>query len=54
MLKFSDGMTFDTRGKVRIEKRSDGLYVVGGGFLIPVKDMKEAIKVKKDLQKTNR
>lgn len=30
-LKFSDGMQFDTSGLLRIENRSDGLYVVGKG-----------------------
>lgn len=40
-LTFSDGMTFDTSGKLRTEKRSDGWYVVGNGMLIPVKDKEE-------------
>jgi len=42
MLKFSDGMSFDTSGKQRIERRSDGLYVVGKGMLIPVNSIEEA------------
>lgn len=42
ILKFSDGVTFDTSGNLRTETRHDGLYVVGRGFLIPVKDQKEA------------
>ena len=41
MLRFSDGMTFDTSGPLRLECRSDGWYVVGGGRLIPVKDAEE-------------
>jgi len=28
-MKFSDGMEFDLSGPMRIEERSDGLYVVG-------------------------
>lgn len=44
-LKFSDGVEFDTSGKYRIEGRYDGLYVVGGGMLIPVKDREEGNKV---------
>lgn len=41
-LTFSDGMKFDTQGEPRIIRKSDGLYVVGNGFLIPVNDMEEA------------
>jgi len=41
MLRFSDGMEFDTSGELRVECRSDGWYVVGQGMLIPVKDRKE-------------
>jgi hypothetical protein len=33
---FTDGVTFDTRGSLRIERRSDGRYVVGEGMLIPI------------------
>ena len=45
MLKFSDGMSFDTSGKLRVERRSDGLYVVGNGMLIPVNSIKEANEI---------
>ena len=41
-LKFSDGMSFDTDGKLRPERRSDGWYVVGRGMLLPVADHAEA------------
>jgi hypothetical protein len=41
MLKFSDGMEFDLEGPPRIEKRKDGLYVVGMGLLIPVDNREE-------------
>jgi hypothetical protein len=41
-LRFSDGMEFDTSGPLRKERRSDGLYIVGEGILIPVKDDEEA------------
>ena len=44
-LKFSDGMEFDTSGPLRIESRSDGLYVVGMGSLIPVSSRKEAEEI---------
>lgn len=35
-LTFTDGMEFDTSGELRIERRKDGLYVVGQGYLCPV------------------
>ena len=41
-IKFSDGMEFDTRGKLRAERRSDGWYVVGKGLLIPVDSEEDA------------
>jgi hypothetical protein len=42
MMRFSDGVTFDTSGPLRIESRADGLYVVGQGMLCPVADRAEA------------
>ena len=44
-MKFSDGMEFDTSGPLRIESRSDGLYVVGNGQLIPVSSREEAEEI---------
>jgi hypothetical protein len=44
-LKFSDGMEFDTSGPLRITSRSDGLYVVGNGQLIPVSSHEEAEEI---------
>ena len=41
MLRFSDGEEFDTGGELRIEARQDGLYVLGGGLLIPVESWEE-------------
>ena len=41
-LRFDDGVEFDPSGKPRIESRFDGLYVVGGGSLIPVSSRREA------------
>jgi hypothetical protein len=35
-LRFSDGVQFDTGGELRIERRFDGLYVVGRGMLMPI------------------
>lgn len=44
ILKFSDGMTFDTSGPLRTTHRFDGWYVIGNGTLIPVKDEDEGKK----------
>lgn len=41
-LTFADGMSFEVDSKPHIEKRSDGLYVVGKGFLIPCSTQEEA------------
>lgn len=41
-IQFSDGVKFDTSGPVHMEEREDGLYVVGGGMLIPVDTEDEA------------
>ena len=40
MLRFNDGMVFDTRGELRIVEEKDGFYVVGEGWLIPVSNKK--------------
>lgn len=42
ILRFSDGVTIDTSGKLRTLELADGWYVVGEGKLIPVKDKEEA------------
>ena len=42
MLRFSDGMNFDTSGPLRAVRKSDGWYVVGGGMLCPVDSYQEA------------
>ena len=41
LLTFSDGMTFNLSGPMRVTLRSDGWYVVGGNMLIPVRDKEE-------------
>jgi len=50
-LKFSDGVEFDTRGEPHIETRADGMYVVGHGMLIPVRDEEEARTLIKDMKR---
>lgn len=48
MLEFSDGVSFNLQGKPRIESRFDGLYVCGGGSLIPVNSRQEADEILKE------
>jgi hypothetical protein len=42
MLNFSDGVSIDTSGKLRILELHDGWYVVGQGQLIPVDSKRDA------------
>ena len=44
-MRFSDGMTFDTSGPLRLTRRSDGWYVIGGGWLIPVDSPEEGMEI---------
>ena len=50
MLKFSDGMTFDTSGELRTTCRRDGWYVVGNGILIPVASREEGEQEIRDMK----
>jgi hypothetical protein len=49
-LKFSDGVKFDLTGPLRIETRSDGLYVVGKGLLMAVDSLEEGEKFIKEIE----
>lgn len=51
MLTFSDGMSFDTSGELRIISESDGLYVIGNGMLVPIKSYEEGAKLIESLKK---
>ena len=44
-MKFSDGEEFNLSGKMRIEERSDGLYVVGKNMLIPINSIKDGLSI---------
>lgn len=50
-MKFSDGMEFDTSGELRIVRKSDGLYLVGKGMLIPIDTVEEGLKMIEDDKK---
>lgn len=49
-IHFSDGMSFQTDGPLRLTRRSDGWYVVGQGMLCPVQDPEEGRKLIQQLQ----
>jgi len=49
MLRFNDGMNFNTDGPLRAVRKSDGWYVVGKGMLIPVDDYAEATQTIKEM-----
>lgn len=44
-IKFTDGISFDTNGKLRLVRKFDGLYVVGKGILCPIDDEEEGRKL---------
>jgi len=43
-LKFSDGMTFDLSGDLRVELRSDGYYVLGQNMMMAVDTLEQGQK----------
>tara|TARA_Y100001973_G_C5189580_1_gene330063 strand:- start:1420 stop:1596 length:177 start_codon:yes stop_codon:yes gene_type:complete len=47
-LRFSDGVTIDTSGPLRVLRLTDGYYVVGEGMSIPVNSREEALKYIKE------
>ena len=51
-LRFTDGMTFDTGGPLRLQMRSDGMYVIGNGMLVPVRDAQEGRQLIENITKT--
>ena len=52
-LKFSDGITIDTSGTLRIIKKIDGYYVIGRGLSCPVDSIKEGHEVIAMLEATH-
>ena len=44
MLRFTDGMSFDMDGPLRVERRRDGYYVVGEGMMCAVDTALEGYK----------
>ena len=48
ILRFSDGVSIDTSGPLRVLELSDGFYVVGEGTLIPVESKEKALEIIKN------
>ena len=51
-LVFSDGITIDRSGTLRIIKKIDGYYVIGRGLSCPVASIKEGHEVIAMLEST--
>ena len=51
-LRFTDGMSFDTSGPLRLAMRADGAYVVGEGMLVPVRDLAEGRQLIENIHKS--
>jgi hypothetical protein len=47
-------MKIDTSGEHRVERKSDGLYVVGHGFLCAVDSYEEALAMIANVKKNSR
>ena len=54
ILRFSDGEEFDTSVELQLTLRNDGWYVIGDGFLLPVRDINEGRKVLKERKEWKR
>ena len=54
ILRFSDGVTINTDGPLRITRKRDGLYVVGEGMCMPVDSHEEGMRLIVELQKIER
>ena len=50
ILTFSDGETFDTSVELQLTRRKDGWYVIGEGYLLPVRDIDEGRKRLKEMK----
>ena len=49
VLRFSDGMTINTDGKLRVIRKKDGYYVVGEGMCMPVESREEGNEIVEQL-----
>ena len=44
-LRFSDGITIDRSGTMRVIKKSDGYYIIGQGMCCPVDSIEEGQRI---------
>ena len=51
MINFNDGKSFNTNCSLTITRQTDGLYVIGNGYLIPVDSDEDDMELIKKLQK---
>ena len=51
ILRFNDGVTINTDGKLRVTRKKDGFYVVGKGMCIPVYSREEGKQIIEDMKK---
>ncbi len=51
MINFNDGKSFNTNCDLNVIRQTDGLYVIGNGYLIPVDSEEEGMELIKRLQK---
>ena len=45
MIRFTDGMEFQTDGPLQAVRKPDGWYVIGRGMVVPVASHEEAMGV---------
>jgi len=50
-IRFTDGISIDTDGEYRVIRKSDGLYVVGHGFMCAVESREEGETMIAELEK---
>tara|TARA_Y100000593_G_scaffold95131_1_gene200531 strand:- start:61193 stop:61369 length:177 start_codon:yes stop_codon:yes gene_type:complete len=51
ILRFTDGVTLNTDGKLRVVRKKDGYYVLGEGMSIPVESREEGKEIIKQMNK---
>ena len=49
ILRFTDGVTLNTDGKLRVVRKKDGYYVLGEGMSIPVESREEGKEIIKQI-----
>ena len=52
ILRFNDGMTLDTSGKLRVVRKRDGYYVLGEGMSLPVDSRQEGLEIINEMKES--